>query len=124
MCQYNNRGLHLNYQSPDELEFFERGFGYSEEYDHDEGIFSFILPYKNGDKLIFTHSPFCNCFVSVKLIQGDVVVFNIYKENVTEIAFQTWGNEKVLRVYLSNEVENNDFLVYFNPTPRLHYSES
>lgn len=113
----------MNYQFPDELEFFERGFGYSDEYDHDEGMFSFILQYENEDKLIFTHSPFYNCSVSVKLIQDDVVVFHIYKENVTKIAFQAWGNEKVLRVYLSNEVENNNFLVYFNPKPRLCYSE-
>ncbi|KAF7783516.1 hypothetical protein PRUB_a6017 [Pseudoalteromonas rubra] len=34
----------MNYQYPDELEFFDRGFGYSDEYDHDEGMFSFILP--------------------------------------------------------------------------------
>ncbi|MGR3983523.1 hypothetical protein [Pseudoalteromonas sp. 1181_04] len=113
----------MNYKYPDELEFFDRGFGYSNEHDHDEGMFSFILPYENGDKLIFTHSPFNNCSVSVKLIQDDVVVFNIYKENVSDIAFQTWGSEKVLRVYLTNEVEHNDFLVYFDPKPRLRYSE-
>ncbi|HHC7385840.1 TPA: hypothetical protein ACN30P_004818 [Vibrio parahaemolyticus] len=113
----------MNYEFPDELDFFERGFGCSEEYSHDEGLFSFIMQYDNGDSLIFTHSPFYNCSVSVKLVQDDVVVFDVYKENVSSIAFQTWGSEKVLRVYFSKGAENNDFLVYFSPKPRLHYSE-
>ncbi|EQM49639.1 hypothetical protein D051_4087 [Vibrio parahaemolyticus VPCR-2010] len=52
-----------------------------------------------------------------------MVVFDVYKENVSSIAFQTWGSEKVLRVYFSKGAENNDFLVYFSPKPRLRYSE-
>ncbi|MHA7589380.1 hypothetical protein [Vibrio harveyi] len=113
----------MNYEFPDELDFFERGFGWSEEYSHDEGQFSFIMQYDNGDSLIFTHSPFCNCSVSVKLVQDEVVVFDVFKENVSSIVFQAWGAEQVIRVYFSKDTENNDFLVYFNPKPRLHYSE-
>ncbi|MBQ4879940.1 hypothetical protein J8M21_22265 [Pseudoalteromonas luteoviolacea] len=113
----------MNYEYPDELDFFERGFGYSKEYNHDEGLFSFIMQYDDGARLIFTHSPFYNCSVSVKLVQDDVVVFDVYKENVSSIAFQTWGLEKVLRVYSTKGAENHDFLVYFSPKPRLRYSE-
>ncbi|CCN81251.1 conserved hypothetical protein [Vibrio nigripulchritudo SFn27] len=113
----------MNYEFPDELDFFERGFGYSDEYNHDEGLFSFIMQYDNGDSLAFTHSPLYNCFIRVRLVQGDVVIFDVYKENVTSITFQTWGSEKVLRVHFSKEAENNDFLLYFNPKPRLCYSE-
>ncbi|AIY65757.1 hypothetical protein [Pseudoalteromonas piratica] len=111
----------MTYEFPEELEFFERGFGYSSEYDHDEGQFSFLMDYGTGEKLIFTHSPFGNNSVSVKLFQGAELVFHIYKEQVTSIAFQAWGREQILRVYLDDD--SNNFLVYFNPKPRLKYCE-
>jgi hypothetical protein len=113
----------LTYEVPEELEFFERGFGYSDEYDHDEGLFSFLLTYENGDELIFTHSPSAYNSVSVKLIQNGELVFNVYKERVSQITFQAWGNENVIRVYFSTESDVSDFLVYFNPKPRLKYAE-
>ena len=45
----------------------------------------------------------------------------LYKEEITRIAFQAWGGELVLRVYLAND--DNNFLVYFEPKPRLRYVE-
>ncbi|MBQ4836843.1 hypothetical protein [Pseudoalteromonas luteoviolacea] len=111
----------MNYEFPEELEFFERGFGYSSEYDHDEAQFSFLMDYDTGERLIFAHSPFGNNSVNVKLFQSTELVFHIYKEEVTNIAFQNWGGELVLRVYFANDL--NNFLVYFNPKPRLKYCE-
>ena len=111
----------MTYEFPDEVEFFEKGFGYSCEFDHDEGLFSFIKTYETDEKLIFTHSPFMNNSVSVKLFYGTELVFHIYKEEITRIAFQAWGGELVLRVYLAND--DNNFLVYFEPKPRLRYVE-
>ncbi len=112
----------MNYEFPEELEFFEKGFGYSSEYDQDEGQFSFLMDYETGEKLIFTHSPFGNNSVSVKLFLGAELVFHISKEQVTNIAFQAWRGEQVLRIYLAEDF--NDFLVYFNPKPRLKYCEA
>ncbi|CAH0540921.1 hypothetical protein [Vibrio marisflavi] len=111
------------YEFPEELDFFERGFGYSEEYDRDEGIFSFVLPYENGDKLIFSHSPSGKNWVEVKLVQDDIVLFNIQKEGISNIAFQAWGNEKVIRVYCVGEAAGIDFLICYKPIPRLVYLE-
>lgn len=111
----------MDYEFPSELDFFERGFGYSEKFNHDEGMFSFVLPYENGDKLIFAHSPCGAGFVDIKLIQTDIVVFDVRKENISNIAFQAWGNERVIRVYCLGEAAGSDFLIYYNPTPRLVY---
>jgi len=111
----------LSYTVPDELEFFDKGFGYSNEYDHDEGQFSFLLNYENGIKLIFTHSPFGDCSVSAKIFVNDDLLVHIQKEGVSEIAFQSWSGEKVLRVYLGKEHHN--YLVYFDPVPRIKYLE-
>ncbi|MDK1285722.1 hypothetical protein [Pseudoalteromonas umbrosa] len=111
----------MTYEFPEELEFFEKGFGYSSEYDQDEGKFSFLMDYDTGEKLIFTHSPFGNNSVSVKLFLGGELVFHIYKENVTNIVFQAWGGEQVLRIHLADDT--NNFLIYFNPKPRLKYCE-
>ncbi|MCF7518919.1 hypothetical protein [Pseudoalteromonas sp. L21] len=113
----------MTYESPEELEFFEKGFGYSDEYDHDEGLFSFVMAYDNVSKLIFTHSPFGNNSISVKLFQNDELVFHVYKENLKSVEFQSWGGEQVLRIYLDTPTDYNDFLIYFNPRPRLKYCE-
>lgn len=80
-----------------------------------------LRPMRTTKKLIFTHSPFMNNSVSVKLFYGTELVFHIYKEEITRIAFQAWGGELVLRVYLAND--DNNFLVYFEPKPRLRYVE-
>lgn len=111
----------MNYTVPDELEFFDKGFGYSSEYDHDEGQFSFQLDYGQGKRLIFTHSPFGDCSVSAKILVNDDLLVHIQKEGVSDIAFQSWSDEKVLRVYLDKEPHN--FLVYFDPDPRIKYLE-
>ena len=113
----------MNYEFPEELEFFLRGFGYSDEYDHDEGLFSFLMEYEDGSKLIFTHSPFgCNS-ISVKLFQNKELVFQVYRENLRHIEFQSWNGEQVLRIYIDDPNDCNDFLVYFSPRPRLKYCE-
>ena len=113
----------MTYEFPEELEFFERGFGYSDEYEHDEGLFSFLMTYENGEQLIFTHSPFGNNSICVKLFQNEELVFQVYKENVLRIEFQSWSGEQVLRVYFDDATDCNDFLVYFSPRPRLKYCE-
>ncbi|MEG3755750.1 hypothetical protein [Psychromonas arctica] len=113
----------MTYEYPEELEFFERGFGYSEEYDHDEGQFSFVMDYDNGSKLTFTHSPFGNNSITVKLFQNEELVFHVYKENLRSVEFQSWSGEQVIRAYLDDPNCCNDFLVYFNPKPRLKYCE-
>lgn len=112
----------MDYDIPEALEFFEREFGLSDKHDPDEGVFSYIKLFENEEQLIFSYSLCGNGLseVRVQLIQGDLVVFNIYQELVSQICFQAWGNEKVIRVY-SND--SRDFLIYFNPKPRLLYTE-
>ncbi len=104
----------MSYEVPDELEFFEREFGLSDKHDPDEAVFSYIKLFENDEQLIFTHSP-CGSgisTISVQLIQGDIEVFNIYQENVSQICFQAWGNESVIRIYSD---DMRDFLVYYKP---------
>ena len=47
----------MNYDVPDEVNFFEEGFRLSKSNDPDEGIFSFEKSYEGKKELIFTHSP-------------------------------------------------------------------
>jgi len=114
----------VNYNYPEELDFFERGFGLSEENDPDEGLFSFIYIYENGDQLIVTHSPFGNISFSAKLISKGVVVFNIYQEYVTDISFQVWSDEQVIRVYCNAKEINTEFRVYYSPNPRIYVANT
>ena len=69
------------------------------------------------------HSRATEIMEAIKLIQNGELVFNVYKEHVSQITFQAWGNENVIRVYFSTESDVSDFLVYFNPKPRLKYAE-
>jgi hypothetical protein len=114
----------VNYKYPEELEFFDKGFGLSDENDPDEGLFSYIYIYEDGSELIVTHSPFGNISFSAKLIVKGVVVFNIYQEYVSEIAFQAWSDEKVIRVYFNTKGIETDFRVYYLPQPRIYVANT
>jgi hypothetical protein len=110
----------VDYIYPEELDFLEHGFWLSEENDPDEGLFSYVRLYDNGNsKLIVTHSPFSNVSFSAKLISDGVIVFNIYQEYVTEIQFQKWSNEGVIRIYCNSKGVDSEFRVYYSPTPRV-----
>ncbi|PSV99573.1 hypothetical protein [Photobacterium lipolyticum] len=109
----------MNYEVPEEEEFFIRGFGYSQEYDHDEGLFSFIKSYGHDEYLVFTHSPMGQGSVTVKLVVKGQEVFRVYKERISQISFQTWSGQKVIRIYFSEPCDSRDFLVYYEPRPRL-----
>lgn len=114
----------VNYDYPDELEFFERGFGLSDENDPDEGLFSYIYAYEDGAQLIVTHSPFGNISFSAKLISNGIVVFNIYQEYVTAISFQAWSEEQVIRVYCNAKNIDTEFRVYYSPKPRIYVANT
>jgi len=114
----------VDYKYPEELDFFEKGFGLSEENDPDEGLFSYIYIYGDGSQLIVTHSPFSNVSFSAKLISKGIVVFNIYQEHVTEISFQAWSDEKVIRVYCNTNEIGTEFRVYYSPNPRIYVANT
>lgn len=112
----------MDYEVPEELDFFERGFGLSLEHDPDEAFFSYIYRYENGQDLIFTHSPFTGNSVSVKLVTGKAEIFYLYLEGVASIAFQAWEQDKIIRVYFSSK-STKELRVSYLPQPKLHYSE-
>ncbi|WP_370979734.1 hypothetical protein [Agaribacterium sp. ZY112] len=114
----------VDYKYPEELDFFEKGFGLSEENDPDEGLFSYIYIYDDGSQLIVTHSPFGSVSFSAKLISKGIVVFNIYHEYVTEISFQAWSEEKVIRIYCNAKEIDTEFRVYYSPNPRIYVANT
>lgn len=114
----------VNYNYPEELEFFERGFGLSDENNHDEGLFSYIYLYNDGSELVVTHSPFGNISFSAKLVSKGIVVFNIYQEYVSAISFQAWNEEKVIRVYCNAKGIDTEFRVYYSPNPRIYVANT
>ena len=115
----------VDYIYPEELDFLEHGFWLSEENDPDEGHFSYVRLYDDGkSKLIVTHSPFSNISFSAKLISDGITVFNIHQEYVTEIQFQEWNNEEVIRVYCNLKEIDSEFRVYYSPKPRVVVSNT
>jgi hypothetical protein len=112
----------MNYDVPNELEFFERGFGLSGENDPDEGLFSYMQSYGNGKQLIFTHSPCSGNSISIKFIEGNETVVYLYQEGVSSIAFQAWNESKIIRVYFEANVDKELRISYF-PRPNFHFAE-
>jgi len=109
----------MKYSYPDELEFIEREFGLIET---EEGYFSYVYIYPNGDELEFTHTPFHNNSFSARLISESDQIFSIYKERVESIEFQAWGTEKIIRVHCSSP-NHPELRIAYLPKPRLYYSE-
>lgn len=112
----------MNYEVPNELEFYERGFGLSDENDPDEGLFSYVCSYENGKQLIFTHSPFSGNSISIKLIDGGETVAYLYQEGISSIEFQSWDKNKIIRVYFEANVDKELRISYF-PRPNFHFAE-
>lgn len=112
------------YNYPSELDFFEREFGLSEENNSDEGVASYIRFYEDGSKLIVSHSPFGNVSFSAKLVLGEVVVFNVYQEYVTEVKFEAWGDEKIIRVHCNQQGLDTEYRVYYLPRPRIYVANT
>lgn len=102
---------------PDELEFFEREFGLSEEHDPDEGVFSFIKQFEGNRNLIFTYEP-PGYTVSTKIELNNELIAHVYKEGVTSVEFQSWGGEQTIRVYSDDFLE---YRVHYNPIARIYY---
>ena len=113
----------MAYESPDEQEFFERGFGLSQEYDADEGMFSYSYQYEDGRELIFTHSPFSGGSIGAKLLENGSAIFDVYKEGVSRIEFQAWHSDKIIRAYFASEPSHIEFRVHYSPSPHMHLSE-
>ena len=111
------------YDIPPELEFFERGFGLSEEHDPGEPTISYIYQYETDKKLIVSFDPSYegDTSVSVKIIDNSGVIVSLSQDKIDDVAFQSWGNEKVIRVYLSESF--NDFLIYYDPIPRIVFQD-
>ena len=112
----------VDYEVPEELDFFEHGFGLSKENDPDEGLFSYCYQYKDGKNLIFSHSPSVENSLSVKLTSDEDVIFYLSQEGVRSITFQAWEDEKIIRVYL-NHKSNKELRISYNPKPKLYFSE-
>ena len=110
----------MNCIYPKELEFIEMGFGLSSEHNPKEGLFSYVYSYKDGTELTVSYSIFENSSFSAKLIINGVEVFNIYQEYITKIAFQTWGSEKIIRIYCNKNEFNIEFRVYYLPQPKVY----
>ncbi len=108
-----------DYNIPSELAFFERGFGLSEEHNPNEPIISYIYPYESDKELVVSFNPSYERHTSltVKIIDNNGVIVSLFQDEINEVTFQSWGNEKVIRVYLIKSFKN--FLIYYQPLPRI-----
>jgi len=108
----------LTYELPPELEFFQRGFSLSERHEHDEGIISYIYLYENERQLIVS---FEHHSINVKILDGDLVTLSLSQENIENVAFQAWGDEQIIRVYLNDSF--NDVKIFYKPTARVIFHD-
>jgi hypothetical protein len=114
--------MRINYEVLDEDDFYEKDFYPSSKNDHDEGVISYVKQFSNGRELVITLLPYgCDSSVTAEIVESGSVLASITHENVSSIAFQGWGNEQILRVYLNST--SNEFLIFHSPNPRLFYGE-
>jgi len=114
--------MQINFEVLDKVDFYDKEFYPSSKDDHDEGVISYAKQYSNGRELVITLLPYgIDSIVTAEIIEGDSVLVSVTQDNVASIAFQGWGDEKILRVYLANS--NNEFLIYHEPQPRVFYGE-
>ena len=108
---------------PGELEFFERGFGLSKEHNPNEPVLSYIYQYEDNKNLIVSFDPSYegDTSISVKIIDNNEVIVSLFQDKVDGVAFQSWGKEKVVRVYLNETI--NDFLIYYDPIARVIFQD-
>ncbi|WP_154224655.1 hypothetical protein [Marinicella rhabdoformis] len=109
-------------EAPEELAFLEKGFFPFNIELNDGGIISYKKPYSSGRQLnIIIEVSGMQSNVTVEIKDGQSILASISNDEVDSIAFQTWGDEQVIRIYLSDS--NQDFLVYHNPEPRIFFGE-
>jgi hypothetical protein len=114
--------MNRNFEIPVEEDFIGWEFYPSDKDDHDEGIISYCKRYEDNRQLIVSFYPYgIDSKVTAEIVDGDIVIASIASDEVSSIAFQGWGNEQVIRVYRRNC--NNEFIVYFNPQPRIFMGE-
>ena len=115
--------MSFDYELPSELEFFERGFGLSNEHDPTEPIISYIYKYEANKALVVSFDPSYegDTSITVKIIDNGIIIVSLTQDDVDDVAFQTWGTENVIRIYLSNSF--NDFLIYYNPIARVIFQD-
>ena len=116
--------MNSDYGLPSELEFFERGFGLSNEHDPNEPIISYICKYENNKALVVSFDPSHegDTSITVKIIDNGIVIVSLTQDKVDDLAFQSWGNEKIIRIYLTESF--NDFLIYYDPIPRVIFQKN
>jgi len=120
--------MSINFDFPDELEFFEREFGLSDKNENDEGIISYLKQYESGRELVVTILPYgYDSSVTVEIIEDNTVLASITRDNVTSVTFQGWGKEQAIRVEWEGrepwEGGNYDFIIFYNPIPKFFYGE-
>lgn len=107
---------------PDELEFFDRGFGLSAAHAPNDCVYSFCRAYADGSELVLTFEIGSLTALQVLLTRQGKVVSAIAVEGITDVSFQSWHGERTIRCKFSRPSLNMDLRIHFDPAASLHFS--
>jgi hypothetical protein len=110
----------LTFNPPSELEFIERGFGFSPLHDPDEAVVSYQRAYPGDRTLMLTFSAGSAPSLSIVLSQSSIPLSVMTLEYVNSFSFQAWHGERIFRIGFEREFGGIDLRVHYDPTPSVH----
>lgn len=108
------------FSPPSELEFIDRGFGFSPAHDPDEAVISYVRTYPEGRELVLTFAIGSMSSLHVVLSQSSISLSEMTLECVRSFSFQSWHGERIFRVNFEGQFHVMDLRVHYDSFPSIH----
>ncbi|HNA22586.1 MAG TPA: hypothetical protein PLN40_14350 [Agitococcus sp.] len=105
---------------PQENEFIDRGFNFSQEHDLDEAVISYVRTYQDDFELKITFDIGLTSSVYVSLLKSKHPLSQVTVECIEDISFQSWNGERILR--FSDVQGKIDLRIHYEPKASIYLS--
>lgn len=107
---------------PPDLYFLERGFCRSDTESTGAPLYltvsEFVRKYHNDFKLVLLLCPSGNS-LEVTLSAYSAILCQIYLDAISQIVFQSWDKECIIRIYTSIDPNHRCIRIHYDPFPRI-----
>jgi hypothetical protein len=110
-----------SFQPPDELEMLGRGFEIGEAHDPEECVLAYRRTYSDGLTLTVVFDVGHSSSIWVSIMRDGRCLSEMVAEGVLSMQFQSWHDDRILRIRFDESFPGNDLRIHHHPAPSIHF---
>ena len=112
------------FQPPDELEMLERGFEIGEAHDPEGCVLAYRRAYPDGLTLTVEFDIGHLSSIRVSIMCNGRCLSETVAEGVLSMQFQSWHDDRILRIRFDEDSLGNDMRIHYHPAPFIYFASS